>query len=858
MTPEKTNFITQGYDGLRKLKAGPMLDSYRGLSIIHSRQYSLETGAPPRDLLRRRVRVAEYYRIPWQDSIESGKGVMFDLYDESKDTFFTISWQDLLEHAALDEADRVKFSNMGEQPDLQNSTSTTIMFDTAEEKDMVSIMRAVEIPARGVVQALQIIPGPTSNPSVSTHLANQYNNVEGNERGGLVLITNNISSRTSGGRLKVPTNQRRLEELKSFYTGSGWFNASGSTPNNQRPNNIGYNLEHAVYMTTMVANPFGVNVNVNLPNVQFPNTDDRNFIFKTLMFGRFTGVQGAQGGQNGVQHDPYVNFGMRPNLHIGKMVYADVRPDTMRFKHVAANIIAQTVVTRPLAIRLMQQVEKTPDENLINEIKYLFGIDMFSRQVCFDNVPATNDIPEECSFFGLESCALAYMAAGVMHPNPEVRRKCRDKLRENLDYDLEEIGESLVTWIKCFLNAIPLPAHGAESPAFDAYEQGRVLQTTFELKGPTPGQTEDGVNIEAERMKLPVMYLGEYIKREKADRIFQDKHDIQQGIGPAVLNNVVRTMQHPKWSDMDPNNMAMDRDVDANSFTHRRAFVFPDGREKIEPQDVIAVTRTATGQDTLIAFIQIMCKRFFTCRQELYVETSNPAGQVNGRNREKNKERVDAIEPNPEFEDMIVTRRALTSNEYPVIFVGPKDMLKTSEKWEIVVVRPNIEHNMLAAVLGRGGIEELGSTFWGQTELSCYDDSMHGIWGMSYKYHERAMVTNEKNLIRLWDVAYDGYNGGKDDTVVSWTAESGHRSWRTFKAESANTTMPYTGPSIMVCVWFLLSSLLQQYTDCKITVSICLCRSWHSPSTLVTRLGRGTGRLQLCSTSRILASLLCR
>jgi hypothetical protein len=59
MTPEKTNFITQGYDGLRRLKAGPMLDSYRGLNIIHSRQYSLETGAPPRDLLRRRTRVAE-------------------------------------------------------------------------------------------------------------------------------------------------------------------------------------------------------------------------------------------------------------------------------------------------------------------------------------------------------------------------------------------------------------------------------------------------------------------------------------------------------------------------------------------------------------------------------------------------------------------------------------------------------------------------------------------------------------------------------------------------------------------------------------------------------------------------------
>jgi hypothetical protein len=30
---------------------------------------------------------------------------------------------------------------------------------------------------------------------------------------------------------------------------------------------------------------------------------------------------------------------------------------------------------------------------------------------------------------------------------------------------------------------------------------------------------------------------------------------------------------------------------------------------------------------------------------------------------------------------------------------------------------------------------------------------------MSYKYHSRALVFNSKNLIRLWDVAYDGYNG---------------------------------------------------------------------------------------------------
>lgn len=148
--------------------------------------------------------------------------------------------------------------------------------------------------------------------------------------------------------------------------------------------------------------------------------------------------------------------------------------------------------------------------------------------------------------------------------------------------------------------------------------------------------------------------------------------------------------------------------------------------------------------------------------------------------------------------DGLYTRLALTSNEYPIVFAGTKALLEERQKWEIVIVRPNIEHNMLAAVIGKGGSEDLGSTFWGQTELSCYDDSMHGIWGMSYKYHERAVVTEEKNLIRLFDIAYDGYNGGKDDTFVSWTEGSGHRSYKTLQSETANTTMPYTGPSIMV------------------------------------------------------------
>jgi len=101
---------------------------------------------------------------------------------------------------------------------------------------------------------------------------------------------------------------------------------------------------------------------------------------------------------------------------------------------------------------------------------------------------------------------------------------------------------------------------------------------------------------------------------------------------------------------------------------------------------------------------------------------------------------------------------------------------------------------MFGIIMGTGG-ESLGSTFWGQTELSCYDDSQHGIWGMSYKYHERAIVINEKNLVRLWDIGYDGYVGGKGEDHVDWLDT---RSTSDFNDATSNVTKPYTGASMMV------------------------------------------------------------
>lgn len=97
MTPERTNYQLNGPEGTKRLRQGPNISSYRDLNIIHSRSYSMEAGSHPRDVLRRRVRVAEYYRVPPQRD----NNWEIELYDESQDTWFKLSPEDLDRYADL-------------------------------------------------------------------------------------------------------------------------------------------------------------------------------------------------------------------------------------------------------------------------------------------------------------------------------------------------------------------------------------------------------------------------------------------------------------------------------------------------------------------------------------------------------------------------------------------------------------------------------------------------------------------------------------------------------------------------------------------------------------------------------------
>ena len=94
MTQERTSYLAKGDDGQDMLKEGPMLSKYRGLSIIKSRAFSMEEGAAPRDVLRRRVRTSEFYYGPYYHGAERNDRV--ELYDEYTDNFVSLNLQKLV------------------------------------------------------------------------------------------------------------------------------------------------------------------------------------------------------------------------------------------------------------------------------------------------------------------------------------------------------------------------------------------------------------------------------------------------------------------------------------------------------------------------------------------------------------------------------------------------------------------------------------------------------------------------------------------------------------------------------------------------------------------------------------------
>jgi hypothetical protein len=152
------------------------------------------------------------------------------------------------------------------------------------------------------------------------------------------------------------------------------------------------------------------------PGLLPANENIRKALFAQLM----TGYSIPDGAGNRLRVDSFVrNIGMRPNLHVGRMVNTFQKPSAPRFVHVAAQIFAQVVVTKPMANRLLKVIHKPKvaytdaqspkwtqeDINMHREAMRVLGVDVGGN---WEN---------QNSFFGVDRCLLVYMAAAVLHPN---------------------------------------------------------------------------------------------------------------------------------------------------------------------------------------------------------------------------------------------------------------------------------------------------------------------------------------------------------------------------------------------------------------------------------------------------------
>jgi hypothetical protein len=785
MTPEKTNYITQGIDGVKRLRQGPDLGSYRGLSVIHSRSFAMEVGQHPRDVLRRRVRTAEYYRISPHARNASRE---FEFYNEERDTWFTLSFQDLLKCARYvhpagagdDNAARIDVvyqslsgARAGEEPHQQLGHAAFMALgayrkdegDPANITALIAAARtalvapACDQPVRGKLNASQVDIRANSGAyqwvasGFSTPMGVAYIYPRDNE-----AWTEFTAARATPPPANLPETYAR--------------NALGVGPMTPR---MARGLYSAL-RNTVLRDPFAPGRTAN------PGTAGWNaaYLFYLEMIKRkglpldlldFTGFN-AVGNPGALANDATA---------IQDLPF---KADASRSQDIALQMLslhgAVGSVNHPLHLYIPEEAADVPNVLASYQAKQVTaGLLMGSRLI------------------------LTYEVLRLLLSE----YRYRDRIVYGIDAALDHYSA-----------AVDMPAD-----IRDIFQQTQGFAYNM----------MDSLNLSMMFSPYLVSFLNSFLKQFPVEKTGDPSTICQLGVHtiPMYLSSGSHIL-HPLSTDDRANsealmerasgtgghlNLDMLRLMSRNPAFNRHPFSAPVQQLPARPQnaggnpipqdsakfvgDVLRMLRNRIFEDPMQSMTQNHMAAF-VANPARYLFSTSYDGQVLMRYQAQNAN-IPAVAAIADGRPNLV----LDMNEFfdaspqpaPSAEPGPRGTDRLlAQDIEIVVVRPNIEHNMLGVIMGMGG-EGLGNTLWGQTELSVYDDSMHGIWGMSYKYHERAIVFNEKNLIRLWDIAYDGYNGGKDDTYVDWTAEddapNGPGRFRQHTLDLGNN---YRGPSMMV------------------------------------------------------------
>ena len=813
MTPEKTSYITQGIDGVKRLRQGPDIASYRGINIIHSRAFSMETGQRPRDVLRRRVRVAEYYRIlPHKDNSES----TFEFYNEQRDNFFQLSFQDLLRMARNDE-------NRAWIDALTNPQRQGVASELLAPKRMLlgangpGFYRGSQFFKEAEAQ---VIDRAVETYTVNTDMMNPSLEGISLDAADLMLI--------EGIEFHEKTDQLAVLLMSTLEPYFGSFNL---------PDIISETfVDWKQNYRTRTGNPIS-NCLTSYPRMPPHTFED---VFDSLL--TRSSQRSTEWAELSIApiFDDTVGTGLQAAYAGANTLPPDAWADVMELKAVKCRLELQLYMRCAVPGSRLKfnadftnTVSSARKDNTNRDQNY--GNWLYKPAACIwanPNHPLwfTVHLQEAQKRYKNATLTAAYhliVTQEVVNVVHYMERSGKVNPTE---------GRTLVrdAWSRAarLLSAAPAPIDRLLAETFSALFSiclQEALYKQFRNKGMDPAAELDflvaysikkhqnaccpsgaaSAGVDANYHGYLIMGHGVetlptgFTPLSIADKVQITFHDLASA---DLVDYVKGSLDLAFLHDASYVDGANDY-LPIDSHTYDAVYIrqwstkllsasLPRALNPSEVDNVLAVLKLRIEGDA--AYVRDT-NAFVTLEQ--YAEAC-------GKVQVWDQAAIGANfnNPGPHFDLAVFPLNTIWQSEHypyrrdpalpsaPPVFGPGLSTGAKADNVEVVVVRPNIEHYMLGIILGLGG-NDLGNTLWGQTELSVYDDSMHGVWGMSYKYHERAIVFNEKNLIRLWDVAYDGYNGGKDDTYVDWTDR---QSVQDFRESTNNVSRNYNGKSMMV------------------------------------------------------------
>ena len=865
MTPERTNYISQGPDGVKRLRQGPDISSYRGISIIPSRAFSMDIGQVPRDILRRRVRVAEYYRIK-PDKNNDQK--TFELYDEGRDTFFVIEYKDLFKYAQVSSGsddndgndvqkrhhERIKKNleklgmftgpdSVAPPPSSGNSgrfhghgTTGVRGGDEVAEFKKVLLAVAAQIPDPPLdVKTIHGLKGMNETKKLFTITLTQKK------------VDDKISqepSFTNGmqdafERLKLILNEVPSVKATNFIANRNLFAKHGIKSQATIYHSPQYESWHEIAEHVAEDAQDG-----NLADKEVAIPSDMvlaSFLTDDLVFVPF--VQKLALEERGLTKKERHALVSSPSVLSRERKLLENHPD-MSLKGIHEGIVAyprlSTGISTPPALHSPYTGDAVTKGHAMYYESRVAMARMLSRYACSAHALRTitdangktlamnkKDIWDNT---GDAIGVMYYQPLGAFNdPNNEMHWEGVVKSSAKALHENWILTEEVLDLIQKKPEYIQAAAKVAAS-VFQRYARKGESLTRAQLSEAINNEIQSAFAAESiSPVDNYCMYNGMYTWSVSSNFLSSD--DYLNPHAPLYSKFHVKLRDYAPRAVVTNEYLAKLAELGSSMSADERSL-----HAWLAPADFSMVSISYPDVSKVASLLQhrVSEDAFSACKAHL----SDSLGAV------KMIQDIMGIDP---AQHRMISKRLLQSSgtigSCTTTFAVPEtqhvgfmdrwvvdqdglgrddgmegdddnvpddndnEKVLNPANWEFVIIRPNIEHYMLGIIMGLAG-DQLGNTLWGQTELSCYDDAQHGVWGMSYKYHERAIVFTEKNLIRLWDIAYDGYNGGKDDTYVRWNDE---RSVEDFKAATNDMTQDYRGVSMMVMAFYLGDKVLADH-----------------------------------------------